>query len=170
MSRRIVVVAALFAITACEHPTAPTTLLSANLKLASAAGTKTNEWLDISGNQPNTCNGEDTFLSGRVHFVLTESTNGNITTIKLHENFDDLKGVGLTTGDRYHLNAAIKVRVDQTIEATPPFPFTGEEHLTAELVSNGPGDNLKLFAIFTVTFDGTTSTVEIKKLRIECHG
>jgi hypothetical protein len=168
MSRRIVGVAALFAMTACERPTAPTTPLSANLKLASAAGTKTNEWLDISGNQPNPCNGEDTFLSGKLHVVTTQSTNGTVTTIKLHENFNDLKGVGLTTGDRYHLNAAAKV--DLTMDAAPPFPFSGEELLTAELVSNGPGDNLKLFIIETVTFDGTTLTVEIKKIRIECHG
>ena len=48
MSRRIVVVAALFAITACERPTAPASALSADLKLASAAGTKTNEWQPIS--------------------------------------------------------------------------------------------------------------------------
>jgi hypothetical protein len=168
MSRRIVVVAALFAITACERPTAPTTPLSTNVNLASATGTKTNEWLDISGNQPNTCNGEDTFLSGRVHVVTTQSTNGTLTRIRIHENLNDLKGVGLTTGDTYHLNAAIKV--DVTMDAAPPFPFSGDELLTAELVSNGPGDNLKLFIIATVTFDGTTVTTEIKKIMIECHG
>jgi hypothetical protein len=168
MSRRIVVVAALFAITACERPTAPTTPLSTNVNLASATGTKMNEWLDISGNQPNTCNGEDTFLSGRVHVVTTQSTNGTLTRIRIHENLNDLKGVGLTTGDTYHLNAAIKV--DVTMDAAPPFPFSGDELLTAELVSNGPGDNLKLFIIATVTFDGTTTTIEIKKIRIECHG
>jgi hypothetical protein len=66
------------------------------------------------------------------------------------------------------LNAAVKV--DETMDAAPPFPFTAEELLTAELVSNGPGDNLKLFIIETVTFDGTDTTFEIKKITIECHG
>ena len=168
MSRRFAVVAALFAMTACDRPTAPTPALSANLTLASAAGTKTNEWLDISGNQPNTCNGEDTFLSGRIHFVTTESTNGSITTIKIHENFNDLKGVGLTSGYTYHLNAA--VTLDFTMDAEPPFPRSADELLTAELVSNGPGDNLKILVIATSTFDGTTLTLKIKKITIECHG
>lgn len=168
MSRRIVVVAALFAMTACERPTAPTTPLSANPKLTSAAATKTNEWVAISGNQPNTCNGEDTFLSGRVHVVMTQSTNGDVTTLKIHENFDDLKGVGLTTGDTYHLNAAIKV--DETLDAAPPFPFSEDELLTAELVSDGPGDNLKILIIETFSFDGTDFTTTIKKVMIECHG
>ena len=168
MSRRFAVAAALFAMTACENPTAPTPALSAGLTLASAVGTKTNEWLEISGHQLNTCTGEDTFLSGRIHIVTTESTNGSVTTIHIHENFNDLKGVGLTSGYTYHLNAAVKL--DITMDAEPPFPTSTEELLTAELVSNGPGDNLKILIIGTLTFDGTTFTQEIKKITIECHG
>src|SRR5205814_527674 len=81
MSRRLAVVAALFAITACDRPTAPTSALSADLKLASAAGTKTNEWQPISGTAVNTCNGEDVFLSGSVHLVTTMSTTNTGTRV-----------------------------------------------------------------------------------------
>ena len=168
MSRRLAVVAALFAITACDRPTAPTSALSADLKLASAAGTKTNEWQPISGIAVNSCNGEDVFLSGSVHLVTTMSTTNAGTRFTIHENFNDLQGEGLTSGAKYHLNAA--AHADQRIDAEPPFPYTEDEVIAEELVSDGPGDNLKILIIATFTFDGTAYSTTIKKMEVDCRG
>jgi Flp pilus assembly protein TadG len=168
MSRRFVLVAALLGLAACDQPTAPTSALSSDLRLASASGTKMNEWLDISGTAFNECVPEDVFLSGRVHIVLTESLSGSTLTAKIHENFNDLKGVGLTSGDTYHLNLAVKA--DETLTVDPPFPFVEDISETAILVSNGPGDNLKIHIIETVTYDGTDFTFVVKKFVIDCRG
>src|SRR5437867_2597581 len=85
------------------------TLIAALLFVSSpvTAEVVSNQDLPVAFAFPNPCNGETVTLSGTIHSQTRVTINANTTHVGIHQNFNDVKGVGLTTGAKYVLNAAV---------------------------------------------------------------
>src|SRR5437899_2003521 len=57
--------------------------------------------LPVAFSVVNACNGETVTLSGTVHSQTRVTMNANTIHIGAHQNFQDVRGVGLTTGVNY---------------------------------------------------------------------
>jgi len=173
MSRRILFVLVIVGVVGCEGPTAPVApprralgSAPAQFDEAGTTTTKSNEFVDLSGTVTSPCNGDDVFLSGSEHVVQTFTTDGVTSTMKLHINVDDLKGVS-TSGVEYHLNAAAHQTFEQQV-AGPSYSI--ETVLNEELISQGSAPNWIAHITETNSYDGTTFSTTITRMSIECRG
>ena len=171
MHRSTLAVLAVLTLVACERPTSPaapvvsprTGTAVASVK---AVSIKTNEWQDISGTL-TACDGAEVFLSGRIHVSTTTTLEPDASTVKIHENFDALEGVG-SDGLKYRLVAA--AHAFEVHEAEPPFGVSQDVVINETLVSQSDADNLRIQIHQTVEFDGTNTTVTTKRMVTECRG
>src|SRR4051812_35468938 len=136
MSSRQIALSALLLLIACENPAAPRakTLYVRGVN-ADVGGvrTKSNVVFETDASAENTCNGDIVTLQGKGHQVFTTTDTGDSIYITVHSNYDDLKGYGLPSGARYHLNNAQTER--DVIAVIPEFTMDGSFHVTAELIS-----------------------------------
>lgn len=70
----------------------------------SAAPTVTVEEMDIDFDVFNDCTGEWVHLSGRARVVIVSNENNNRITGTWHTNMQGVQGVGLSSGNTYHVN------------------------------------------------------------------
>jgi hypothetical protein len=171
MFRRYFLFVAGLAMAACERPTAPTPTVTRSGSLVSSSRgntTKFNDVFDISTPTDNSCNGDILFVSGKAHEVFTIIDNGASSDLRIHLNFDDLKGVGVPSGARYHLNVTEKVN-DHYI-FVPDFTFQGTAQFNQEVVSEGNAPNLIYHVTQQYSYDGTTFTLINTRFSIECRG
>lgn len=94
--------------------------------------------------------GELVQFSGEVLVMNHVTTNDNHTTIRSHVQPQGITGVGLTTGDTYHINGG---RRDISTSQTDGGGSTLMLHSITRLVGPGPGNNLLLHNIFHMTFN-----------------
>ena len=100
--------------------------------------------------------GELVQFSGEVLVINHLTSNDNHTTIKSHVQPQGLSGVGLTTGDTYHINGGS--RNSSTFQTDG-----GGSTLTllsiTRLVGPGPDNNLLLFQHFRMIFNNNGELV-----------
>lgn len=85
--------------------------------------------------------GEFVHVTGEVHLVSHVTVNDNHVTIRRHNQAQGISGVGLTTGDLYHL-------IGKT-DSTATFQLDGEQNESTyinrvRLIGQGPGNNFVL--------------------------
>ena len=172
MSRRRIAVAALLLGISCDNPAAPhARALRAPGLNADVVRTRGNVVFSADGSLDNTCNGDVVTLVGKAHQVFTEIDSGDSIYISVHTNFADIKGYGVPSGARYHMNNAESENVVVT-ERSLPFTFDDEIHMSLELVSEGSEPNLiwDLTEITRIDDNGATVTVTDVKNSLRCRG
>ena len=165
-------VAALLLLIACDNPAAPhaRSLRVPGLN-ADVVRTRGNVVFETDGSLVNTCNGDVVTLVGKAHQVFTEIDAGDSIYISIHTNFDDVKGYGVPSGVRYHVNNAESEKAFVT-EGSLPFTFNDTIHMSLELVSEGSEPNLiwDLTEITRIDDNGATVTVTDLKYSLRCQG
>ena len=173
MSSRRAAVTALLLLIACESPAAPRPrdlrVPGRNADLA-VVRTKSNVVFETDASMDNGCNGDVVTLQGKAHQVFTVLDAGDSLYITVHTNFDDLKGYGVPSGARYHLNNAETER--DVVGVIPTFTFDATIHFSLELVSEGSEPNLiwDLTEITRIDDNGSTETVTDVKNSLSCRG
>lgn len=105
--------------------------------------------------------GEDIVLSGSVHLVIQQTSNNNGSHLKVSSNFQNVTGVGVTSGTQYtfHSNDKEKANVADDI-----FPGVFSFVRTARFVSQGAEENVILRETFRAVFNNNgTQTVSITR-------
>jgi len=172
MSRRRIAVTALLLLISCDNPAAPRArALRVPGLNADVVRTKGNVVFSTDGSLDNTCNGDVVTLVGKAHQVFTEIDSGDSIYISIHTNLADVKGYGVPSGARYHVNNAESENVVVT-EGSLPFTFNDVIHLSLELVSEGSEPNLiwDLTEITRIDDNGATVTITDLKNSLRCQG
>ena len=105
----------------------------------------------------DSCTGEDILVSGTAHEVGAATLdNAGGAHIVAHVNFQDVSGVGLTSGTVYHATAATTIEADLTNGAQEATMTVDER-----FVAPGGNNNLFLHATLhtTINADGTVTSV-----------
>jgi hypothetical protein len=156
---------------ACDNPAGPA---SRQLRIPESRAdvgvvrTKTNVVFDTDASAENTCNGDVVTLQGKGHQVFTTIDTGDSIFVTVHSNYADVKGYGVPSGARYHLNNAQTERA--IVVQFPEFTFEDTFQLNSELVSEGNEPNLILHLTQTVSIVDNEVTVTITKYSLECRG
>jgi len=110
----------------------------------------------------NTCTGEEVELSGTSHLVAQTQRDGSIVG---HFNYQNVSGVGLTSGIRYRASSVDHVRLGA------PFPSDIHSVRSFRLVGRGTEDNLLVRALFhiTVNANGEVSAFIEDDLSSQCR-
>jgi hypothetical protein len=121
------------------------------------------DWITV-----NQCTGEDIHLSGNIHMKNTDTkdASGGIH-MTMHQNDQDMIGVGLTSGTKYRAQGAEDIELISQDGMTGMYKGT----MTVKLVSQRSEDNFMLHMVIfeTVNADGTM-TISFGKVSTECHG
>ena len=172
-SRRYAAFTALLVLIACDSPAAPR---ARNLRVPGAnrdAGTvlvRGNDVFDAGGASGDGCNGDVVTLEGKAHQAYSEIETGSVAFdtifVTVHTNFDDLKGYGVPSGTRYHLNNAQMERALVTMG--PQFTFDDKAQVSTELISEGSSPNLLMDATVITRIDNTGVTITDVKYSLKC--
>lgn len=169
MSRRHAALTAVFFLIACDSPAAPRAReLRVSGLNADVVKTRGNVVFDTDGSLENTCNGDVVTLIGKAHQVFTEINSGDTIHVFVHTNFDGVKGYGVPSGARYHVNNAETERAVVTMGTE--FTFDDAIHMSLELISEGSEPNLiwDLTEVISIHDNGVTVTDVRNSLR--CQG
>ena len=119
---------------------------------------------DVEVSGLNTCSGEEILLTGESHALLriTETPSGQ-TTVTLQGNFL-IKGIGLSSGQRYVMPAAgaatIAVVGDTTIVTT--------QVVSQQIITAGGNNDSYARAIVRITIVDGQATAEFDQVTINC--
>jgi hypothetical protein len=106
------------------------------------------------------CSGEDVEISGTVHLLNKTLADGSILS---HFNYQNVKGVGLTSGTTYRVSA-----VDQ-VKLSAPFPTSVHSVQSFHLISAGPDGNLLVHVLYHITVNASGEvTASIDELSMQC--
>lgn len=75
---------------------------------------------DLNYTSFNPCTGEDVMVTGSVKYRVTWIRTGNKLHYNYHFGYDQVKGVGLTTGTRYNCSGHINQSMQATVVGTEP--------------------------------------------------
>ena len=102
----------------------------------------------------NPCTGEEVFVEGTVHIVISSVEKDGVVTDRVRLNAHGV-GYGWTTGDTYIWNDTI--HEDVTIGPFPQFMIINDQHL--RLISKGASSNGRVKAgfVFKIDADGNAS-------------
>jgi len=130
------------------------------LPVASAAAGATSSNVPLHFLRSADCTGEVVEISGTVHFVNQTQADGSIVG---HFNYQNVTGLGLTSGNTYQTAAVDHIRL------SAPFPSDITSVQNFLLISRGSDSNLTVQVIYHITInaDGTL-TVHIDDLNMQC--
>ena len=126
---------------------------------ASALGA-TSSQLSVDFIRSADCTGEDVQISGVIHLVNQTQADGGIVS---HFNYQNVQGLGLTSGSTYQASAVDHVRL------SAPFPSDIHSVQTFHLIHRGAGSNLLVNVLYhiTVTARGEV-TASIDAFDMQC--
>jgi hypothetical protein len=106
------------------------------------------------------CTGEEVEISGTIHMVNKTLADGSVIS---HFNYQNVSGVGLTSGDTYRVSA-----VDH-LQLKAPFPSSISSVRNFHLISQGSSSDLIVQALYhiTVNVNGEV-TASIDDLSMQC--
>jgi hypothetical protein len=150
---------------ACAGPSLPVSAEDGPA-FESVAGTAAEDWRATSTSIPlhairsNECNGELVELSGILHLVSHLLPDGSVLG---HFNYQNVTGIGLSSGIKYRVSAVDQVRLEA------PFPSSIQSVRHFRLIANGAGDDVLVDAIFHITVNANGEvTAEIEELTTRC--
>jgi hypothetical protein len=124
------------------------------------AATSTTIPLDVI--RSGDCTGEDVQLSGTIHLVSQTQPDGSEVG---HINYQNVSGVGLTSGTTYRASTVDTFRLEA------PFPSDIHSVRSLRLISPGPEDDLLVMFLFHITVNANGEiTAEIEDVNFECVG
>ena len=130
--------------------------------LAASSAAATSRTMSLHFIRSNECTGEDVEITGTIHFVSKTQRDGGIVG---HFNYQNVRGIGLTSGTEYRVSAVDHVHL------SPPFPSSVHSVRSFRMIAPGSGDNLLVHALMhiTVTANGDVSG-SIERLSNRCVG
>jgi hypothetical protein len=106
------------------------------------------------------CTGEVVEISGTIHLVNQTQADGSLIG---HFNYQNVSGVGLTSGNTYRVTAVDHVRL------VAPFPSSISSVQSFRLISRGGGSNLLVTALYHITVNASGElTASIDDLNMQC--
>ena len=169
-SSRLALLAALVLI-ACDSPAGPEARKLQIPQYRADAGvvrTKTNVVFDTDASAQNTCNGDLVTLEGKGHQVFTTIDDNGTLYISVHFNYSDVKGYGVPSGARYHLNVTQSEKA--IVVQFPDFIFEDAIQINSEVVSDGSEPNLIFHVTQTVSIVDNEVTITSTRYSLECRG
>jgi len=104
-------------------------------------------------------------FDGRGHEVITGETGPGSQDITFHFNTQDVKGVGLTSGDAYEVPDNEK---EDFVFTSLPLTFDDQFDMRFRLIRAGSADNLWIRQTVETSFP--PFNVQVKRNQIECRG
>jgi hypothetical protein len=109
----------------------------------------------------NDCTGEQVELSGTIHLVSQQQSDGSVVG---HFNYQNVSGVGLTSGTTYRASTV------DTVRLAAPFPSDITSVGSFHLIGQGENDNLLVNALFHITVNANGEvTASIDDTSIRCR-
>ena len=106
------------------------------------------------------CTGEVVEISGTIHTVNQIQADGSAMG---HFNYQNVKGLGLTSGNTYQTNAVDHIRL------SAPFPSSITSVRSFLLISRGANSNLLIHVAYHITINGSGKmTAFIEDLDMQC--
>jgi hypothetical protein len=129
--------------------------------LSSPLWAATSTTMPIDFIRSNDCTGEQVELSGTIHLVSQTQRDGSIVG---HFNYQNVRGVGLTSGTTYRASTI------DTFRLKAPFPSDITSVSSFHLISQGTQDNLLVHVLFHMTVNANGEvTAFIDDLSIQCR-
>ena len=123
------------------------------------AATSTTIPLDVI--RSGDCTGEDVELSGTIHLVSQTQRDGSEVG---HFNYQNVSGVGLTSGTTYRASTVDTFRLEA------PFPSDIHSVRSLHLIGQGTEDNLLVKFFFHITVDANGEIrASIDDVSIQCR-
>jgi hypothetical protein len=123
------------------------------------AATSTTIPLDVI--RSGDCTGEDVDLSGTIHLVSQTQRDGSEVG---HFNWQNVSGVGLTSGTKYRASTVDTFRLEA------PFPSDIHSVRSLHLIGQGAEDNLLVKFLFHITVDANGEIrASIDDVSIQCR-
>ncbi|HYE66636.1 MAG TPA: hypothetical protein VD966_13695 [Pyrinomonadaceae bacterium] len=128
---------------------------------AQSLSAATSNLIPLYALRSNDCTGEIVELSGTIHLVSQQQPDGSIVG---HFNYQQVRGVGLTSGVTYRVSTVDHFRL------SAPFPSSITSVGSFHLISQGPGGNLLVHDLFRIAVNANGEiTVSIDDLSLECR-
>ena len=106
------------------------------------------------------CTGEVVEISGTIHMVNQTQADGSMIG---HFNYQNVQGLGLTSGKAYRVSAVDQVRLQA------PFPTSIASVQSFHLISPGGDSNLLVQVLYHITVNANGEvTVAIDDLNTQC--
>jgi hypothetical protein len=106
------------------------------------------------------CTSEVVEINGTIHFVNQTQADG---TVIGHFNYQNVRGLGLTSGSTYQVSAVDHVRL------SAPFPSSISSVRSFQLISRGSSSNLLVTVLYHITVNANGEvTVSIDDLNTQC--
>ena len=106
------------------------------------------------------CTGEVVEISGTIHTVNQIQVDGSVMG---HFNYQNVKGLGLTSGNTYQTNAVDHIRL------SAPFPSSITSVRSFLLISRGSSSNLLVHVAYHITIsESGRTTAFIEDLDMQC--
>ena len=107
------------------------------------------------------CNDEIVEITGTIHLVNQTQPDGSVIS---HFNYQNVTGLGLTSGTRYQVTSVDHVRL------AAPFPSSIQSVQSFQLISQGSGDDLQVQVLYHVTVSATGEvTASIDEFNVLCR-
>ena len=138
------------------------TLIFSLLILASSASAlgATNTDMPLHFLRSADCTNEIVEISGTIHFVNQTQADGSVMG---HFNYQNVSGVGLTSGDRYRVSAVDHIRL------SAPFPSSLTSVQSFQLINRGSQSNLLVKVLYHLTVNANGEvTASIDDLNMQC--
>ena len=111
--------------------------------------------------------GEEVALSGELHllFHITVDARGGVH-VKTHANPQGVRGIGLTTGDKYQGTGVTQDHINVGADGLPvTYTFVNN----FRIIGQGPGNNYLVHQTFHITINEHGEvTAEVDNVRVEC--
>ena len=127
---------------------------------SAAALSATSDQLPLYFLRSADCTGEVVEISGTIHVVNQTQADGSVIG---HFNYQNVTGLGLTSGNTYRVSAVDQVRLQA------PFPSSITSVQSFHLISPGGESNLLVQVLYHITVNGNGEvTVAIDDLNTQC--
>ena len=127
---------------------------------SAAALSATSDQLPVYFLRSADCTGEIVEISGTIHMVNQTQADGSVIG---HFNYQNVTGLGLTSGNTYRASAVDHVRLQA------PFPTSINSVRSFQLISRGAESNLLVQVLYHITVNANGEvTVTIDDLNTHC--
>lgn len=121
----------------------------------------TSTTIPLNAIRSNDCTGEQVELSGTIHLVSQTQRDGSIVG---HFNYQQVSGVGLTSGTEYRGSTVDNFRLSE------PFPSDITSVSSFHLIGQGTEDNLLVNDLLHITVDANGNvTASVDDVDIQCR-
>jgi len=136
------------------------TLLVLSPAGSALAASATSDQLPIYFLRSADCTNEVVEISGTIHMVNQTQADGSVIG---HFNYQNVRGLGLTSGNIYQVSAVDDIRVGA------PFPSSITSVQSFHLISRGSESNLLVQVLYHITVNANGEmTASIDDLNMQC--